>query len=758
MAKATSAKAGNRAKRREELRRNLPRPSLDYLALLRRPEILRATLVFVLFAAAVTATVDWGRHQVMVRDGQVMTETRAARLDYIDRDKTEAAIEAARNETARIFVPNADYLKRLEAELMGLPRAMAGRTDPAEVAPELAGPHLTSEVLAALQNESVEGVATEEWRGRVRDLIDRELIDNPLLTSADFQVFTVSLKPQLIREDGSSHDLNARYGIEADDDRVDEHLVELLRDAGFPRKIEKYLASRLTSSPTITFATTLTDAAEMQAAASVDEVMIEAGAILYRRGELLTPTAYTEVTNEAAAFEAQPATAGTWVPRLGILGLSVIIALCLQVFVAFNYPRILNNTTRLVSLCALMAAMLVVAVAVTKNAPPVLYFSAVSPTLFVAIVVLLVYDHRLAAIVATAQTTLVALALQQSAGWLLMGLVGCGAMIALLHEVRHRNSMIRAASGTAFVLGAAALVLGIAETPLVDGAWRQISVNAGWAGAASFGVGFLVLGMLPTIERVFGVTTGMTLAELRDPKQPLLRQLQQRAPGTYNHSLQVANLCEAAAEAIGADELLVYVGAMYHDIGKINKPEYFVENQARGDNKHEKLSPAMSLLVIIGHVKDGIELAREYGLPRPLIHFIESHHGTTLVEYFFHAAREQAETDEKLSVDEVEFRYPGPKPQTREGAILMLADAVESATRTIAEPNPARIESLVSELSRKRMTDGQFDQCPLTFAELGLIEDAIITRLCAIHHGRISYPSQKTDEVVEEDEPARVRA
>ena len=244
---------------------------------------------------------------------------------------------------------------------------------------------------------------------------------------------------------------------------------------------------------------------------------------------------------------------------------------------------------------------------------------------------------------------------------------------------------------------------------------------------------------------MFDITTGMTLAELRDPKQPLLRQLQQKAPGTYNHSLQVANIAEAAAEAIGANGLLVYVGALYHDIGKMNKPEYFVENQTDGYNKHDKLTPPMSLLVIVGHVKDGVELAREYSLPRQLQHFIESHHGTTLVEYFYHAAVTKASEDEKASVKEVEFRYSGPKPQTREAAILMLADAVESATRAMTEPNPARIEALVRELSAKRLGDGQFNQCDLTFRELGLIEESVITRVCAIHHARISYPSGKSE-------------
>lgn len=252
--------------------------------------------------------------------------------------------------------------------------------------------------------------------------------------------------------------------------------------------------------------------------------------------------------------------------------------------------------------------------------------------------------------------------------------------------------------------------------------------------------------LLPTIERVFDIATGMTLIELRDPKNALLRELQQRAPGTYNHSLTVAAIAEAAADAIGADSLLTYVGALYHDIGKMNKPEYFVENQGGGPNKHDKLSPAMSLLVIVGHVKDGAEMAREYGLPKPLIHFIEAHHGTTLVEYFYRRAKDQADAaqrdgDSAEQPTETDFRYPGPRPHTKEVAILMLADAVESATRTLSEPTPSRIDALVRSLANKRLLDEQFEECSLTFRELSQIVDSISKTVAAIYHGRISYPT-----------------
>ena len=247
----------------------------------------------------------------------------------------------------------------------------------------------------------------------------------------------------------------------------------------------------------------------------------------------------------------------------------------------------------------------------------------------------------------------------------------------------------------------------------------------------------------------------MTLADLRDPRKPLLKQLQQLAPGTFNHSRQVADIAETATEAIGGDSLLAYVGGLYHDIGKMNKPEYFIENQT-GYNRHKDLKPSMSLLVIIGHVKDGIELGKEYDLPRELIHFIEAHHGTSLVEYFYHAALKSAEEIGE-PINESQFRYPGPRPKTKEAAVLMIADAVESASRALPDPNPARIETLVRDLSRKRLLDHQFDECGLTFTDLAKVEDAIIARLNSIYHTRIKYPEDDVSdandlEIIEAEE------
>ena len=252
-------------------------------------------------------------------------------------------------------------------------------------------------------------------------------------------------------------------------------------------------------------------------------------------------------------------------------------------------------------------------------------------------------------------------------------------------------------------------------------------------------------GLLPFVERLFGVQTDLSLLELGDISHPLLQELVRRAPGTYNHSINVASIAEAAAESIGAEGLLVRVGAYFHDIGKMLKPGYFVENQGQDANRHDSLVPAMSTLIIIAHIKDGADLARQHHLPEPIIDFIQQHHGTTLVEYFYRRANERSEADpDGGEVDESAFRYPGPKPQTKEAAVLMLADAVEGASRALVEPTPARIESLVHEIAMKRLLDGQFDECGLTLQELATIEDSLVKSLTAVYHGRVKYPGPKT--------------
>ena len=255
----------------------------------------------------------------------------------------------------------------------------------------------------------------------------------------------------------------------------------------------------------------------------------------------------------------------------------------------------------------------------------------------------------------------------------------------------------------------------------------------------------VVLPLLWVFERAFDITTDLTLLELSDTNRPLLKELSIRAPGTFNHSLQVANLAEAAADTIGANALLTRVGALYHDIGKMVKPEYFVENQRSIKNPHDQVKPRMSALIIASHVKEGLEIGKNYNLPKSVLDFIPMHHGTTLIEYFYRKAKENQESTDQGNVLESEFRYPGPKPNSRETAILMLADSVEAASRSINEPTHKRLEGLIDSIFRARQNDGQLDDADLTFRDLDRIKDTFLAMLMGIYHGRVKYPGQEEE-------------
>ncbi len=251
----------------------------------------------------------------------------------------------------------------------------------------------------------------------------------------------------------------------------------------------------------------------------------------------------------------------------------------------------------------------------------------------------------------------------------------------------------------------------------------------------------IVLGVLPVFEYLFNTATNISLLELADFHHPLLQRLIQEAPGTYHHSLIVGNLSENACRAVGANALLARIGAYYHDIGKLQKPEYFSENQANIENKHGDLAPTMSKLVIMNHVKEGVELAKKYRLSPPLIDFIRQHHGNSLVYYFYLRALEK--TEENQDVEEEGFRYPGPKPNTKETAIVLLADSVEAAARSLKEPNPGKIGELVHKIINNKFIDGQLDECELTLKDLEKISAVFIRLLCGIHHSRTSYPESE---------------
>jgi putative nucleotidyltransferase with HDIG domain len=320
---------------------------------------------------------------------------------------------------------------------------------------------------------------------------------------------------------------------------------------------------------------------------------------------------------------------------------------------------------------------------------------------------------------------------------LLGSLVGAG----YVHQVKQRMAL----TWSGLVVGAASAAIAAAAL-LIQGELNNLAalITVGMAFGSGLMSGFLVSAVLPVFEAGFGYTTDIKLLELSNLNHPLLRELIIRSPGSYHHSMMVGSLCEAAAEAINCNSLLVRVGAYYHDIGKMKNPIYFAENQKHGENPHDKLKPNMSALIIKAHVKDGIEMGRAHGLPNEIIDFIAQHHGTSLIAYFYHKAKQQ-EDREVDSVDEKDYRYPGPKPQSRETAICLLADGIEAASRAMPNPTPARLKGLVHNMINRAFTDGQLDECDLTLRDLNIIEQAFLRILTGIYHHRPEYPEQKRE-------------
>ncbi|QDS97851.1 HD family phosphohydrolase [Adhaeretor mobilis] len=421
---------------------------------------------------------------------------------------------------------------------------------------------------------------------------------------------------------------------------------------------------------------------------------------------------------------------------VSILGMFVALYTLCGTYIYTREPKLLHELLRLVALLSLVVLVVVFAHIINQYNPGV----DVIPLLLCGMTLAIAYNQELSLLISACVALIIVLTNGHDFPQALVLMATTAGAILVLKQVRTRSKLLT----VGFTAAAVGFLTTLGVGTLYGRPWPLLLEEGGLLAVWSIIAGALMTVLLPTVEKVFNVQTDLSLFELGDPAHPLLQELIRRAPGTYNHSITVASLAENAAEAIGARGLLVRVGAYYHDIGKMLKPGYFIENQGQGDNRHDALMPAMSTLVIIAHVKDGADLARQNKIPEAIIDFIQEHHGTTLVEYFYRQASEQREKEDPDGgeVDESSFRYPGPRPQTREAGVLMLSDAVESASRVLKEPTPSRIESLVEDLSMKRLLDGQFDESGLTLEEVHKIGESLVKSLTAKYHGRVKYPDQ----------------
>jgi cyclic-di-AMP phosphodiesterase PgpH len=423
-----------------------------------------------------------------------------------------------------------------------------------------------------------------------------------------------------------------------------------------------------------------------------------------------------------------------------------LLALLVILYVVRFQEGLASSLRMVVGVCAMVLLTLVIGLFLCHE---VCWHVVLIPLTVTALILTVAYNPPFALLMSLSLSLAMIVMLDGSLNDLLVAMGGQATAILTLRNIRSRTRLVR----VGIEAGLAYMAMTLATELYTGQTWGLIVSDSIWAMVWGALAGFIVSGLLPVVERCFAIVTDVSLLELGDGSHPLLQELVRRAPGSYTHSMTVATLAEPCAEAIGANPLLVRVGSYFHDIGKMLKPQYFIENQS-GENRHDSLEPALSTLIIIGHVKDGVALAEQYRLPRPIIDFIQQHHGTTLVEYFFREALrlQESQGNAPARVEgqphplEPSFRYPGPKPQSRENGIVMLADAVESSSRALSVPTPGSLRKLVHDLLMKRLLDGQFEESNLTLTELHIIEETLCKGLIALYHSRIKYPEPLSSE------------
>jgi len=365
------------------------------------------------------------------------------------------------------------------------------------------------------------------------------------------------------------------------------------------------------------------------------------------------------------------------------------------------------------------------------------------PVVVTAMTLTILFDARIGFMGATTIVLLIGMMIGNNIDFIIVMLFTSSIAMYNVRQLRTRSQVFT----TIFSLLGASLLVIIAIGLFKNESWDAIKIDLMYLSIVSILAPIITYGLIGLFEIGFGVTTDLTLLELLDFNNPLLKRLQQQANGTFNHSVVVGNLAEGCADAIGAHALLCRVGAYYHDIGKLKNPEYFIENQFSGESKHDKVTWTMSAKVIRNHVKEGLRLANEYGLPKVVQDFIATHHGNTRVEYFYRQAL--AEVKDPSEIDENAFRYPGPKPQNKETGILMICESIEAAVRSIKEPDIVKVEDMIDRITKKKLDDGQLDECPLTLDELRRIKGTVngntgmLPILRGIFHIRIEYPEEQ---------------
>ncbi|MCC5466390.1 HD family phosphohydrolase [Pelosinus baikalensis] len=516
-------------------------------------------------------------------------------------------------------------------------------------------------------------------------------------------------------------------GIRDDDlDIARKHIVIETEEMGLDKRVESVIAGigQALLKPNFILNVRETDKRKQSAINSMEPVRetVKKGQIMVRRGDIVTP-------EQIHAVEELGLSKGH-VNEMRIFGLAIFVIAVMIIILGymyrFAYP-IYTNDLYLV----LLGLITLVTLLLGKAAHYYSDFSA--PIAAGALLVAILIDARLGVVISIALALLFGIIVEHDLRAVSTVLIGSLIGVYSVSKMAHGYSLTK----TGIIIAGVNFVV-IGATGFIEQLNSAQILMQGVQGIVSgIAASVITTGLLPYLENAFNITTPLKLLDLAQPNHPLLQRLLLDAPGSYHHSVLVGNLAETAAGYVHADPVTVRVGAYYHDIGKIKRPYFFVENQAGNENPHDKIAPSLSTLIVTSHIKDGVDLCREYKLPQIIIDIVQQHHGTMLVSYFYKRATENEHSE---CIIEADFRYEGPRPQSKEAALIMLADACEAAVRSIGKPNKNRIEATVRKIIRERLHDGQLDECNVTLKDLNVIGDVFIRVLSSMFHTRIEYP------------------
>ncbi|WP_150266370.1 HD family phosphohydrolase [Paenibacillus tepidiphilus] len=510
---------------------------------------------------------------------------------------------------------------------------------------------------------------------------------------------------------------------------------------------------RLVITPNKFYDEEATKEAKVQARENTPDVYIEQGDTLVAKGDLITPELY-ELLDENDLLSSE---INYW-PQLALLLLSALLASGLLMFIrytggtaGFKY----NNSQLLMLVLVILITIVTMRLAAFLQTDTRYYVGFLAPVALGAMLIAMLLDTSLAFFCSVLFSILSSIILNVHQNTVFDFTFGFFALVVSLvaifatHRAGQRSTLLKGGIMVSLFGSVTVFML----TLLGGGVWNETQTlyAIGFAFAGGLLTAVLVIGLMPFFEATFGILSALKLVELSNPNHPLLRKLLTETPGTYHHSVMVGNLSEAAAEAIGADGLLCRVGSYYHDIGKTKRPFYFIENQNNMENPHDSIEPKLSKSIIVAHARDGVEMLKEYKLPKPIRDIAEQHHGTTFLHYFYHKALKLAEEKgTEPDFTEEDFRYPGPKAQSKEAAVVGIADSVEAAVRSLRQPTVVQVETMIEKIIKSRLDDHQFDDCDLTIKELDTIARTLKETVMGIFHSRIEYPEEVKKQKKEE--------